>query len=73
MAVLKYLICGYLIGQKWLKMAKMAKIGQKMVKKIKKVQGNFQLVNGLKGEGMSFIWSLVGKIVANGSRNSLTW
>ena len=29
MAVLKYLICGYLIGQKWLKMAKMAKIGQK--------------------------------------------
>jgi len=22
MAVLKYLICGYLIGQKWLKMAK---------------------------------------------------
>ena len=44
-----------------------------MVKKIKKVQGKFQLVNGLKGEGMSFIWSLVGKIVANGSRNSLTW
>ena len=42
-----------------------------MVKKIKKVQGNFQLVNGLKGEGMSFIWLLVGKIVANGSRNSL--
>ena len=42
-----------------------------MVNKIKKVQGNFQLVNGLKGEGMSFIWSLVGKIVANGSRNFL--
>ena len=42
-----------------------------MVKKIKNVQRNFQLVNGLKGEGMSFIWSLVGKIVANGSRNSL--
>ena len=42
-----------------------------MVKKIKNVQRNFQLVNGLKGEGMSFIWSLVGKIVVNGSRNSL--
>ena len=49
----------------------MVKKLKKMVKKSKRPTKNFQLVNGLKGEGMSFIWSLVGKIVANGSRNSL--
>ena len=49
----------------------MVKKLKKMVKKSKRPTKNFQLVNGLKGEGMSFIWSLVGNIVANGSRNSL--
>ena len=49
----------------------MVKKLKKMVKKSKRPTKNFQLVNGLKGEGMSFIWSLVGKIVGDGSRNSL--